>query len=61
MGLPENKNVNVFSRQFTIYNAILKILSSRESWCSGDLRISLVRLQTKIPWACIFSHIGHRP
>ena len=29
MALPEKKIVNVFSRQFSVYNAILKKLSSR--------------------------------
>ena len=31
MALPENKIVNVFSRQSTVYNAILENVGSRES------------------------------
>ena len=69
LALSGNKNANVFSCKSTVHYSIVKKMSSRESWCSGDLRIFLVRLHTKIPWACIFAaqkkvffaHIGHRP
>ena len=49
MAPPEKKNVNVSSRQFTVYNGILIIFSSRESWCSGDPRIFALRMHPKTP------------